>query len=78
MEAIVTCNSNSILNCIQSYYTGWKAFTNNKETQIYKSNGLTMYIVISKGTHKISFKYSNSLMLTAGFYSCGVFLILLI
>jgi hypothetical protein len=78
MEAIVTCNSNSMLHCIQSYYTGWKAFIDNKETPIYRSNGLTMSIVIPKGTHKISFKYSNPLMLTAGIFSYGVFLILLI
>jgi hypothetical protein len=76
--AIVTCNSNSMLHCIQCYYTGSKAFTNNKEILIYKYNGLTMSIVIHKGTHKISFKYSNSLMLIAVFFSYGVFLILLI
>jgi len=41
-----------------SYYPGWKAFINGKETKIYKTNGLTKGIFIPKGECEVIFKYS--------------------
>jgi hypothetical protein len=78
LKALVTCNSNTMLHCIQSYYSGWKAFIDGKETQIYKSNGLTMSLLVPKGKHMVSLQYTNTAAKMAGISGYSVFFILLI
>lgn len=42
-----------------TYFPGWKAYVDGKETKIYKTNGITRGILIDgKGEHNITFKYS--------------------
>ena len=38
--------------------TGWKAYIDNKETEIYKTNHGYMGIVVPKGKHKIEFIFA--------------------
>lgn len=78
LKASISCQANTLLHCIQSYYTGWKAFVDGTETPIYRSNGLTMSLLVPKGDHIVSFQYSNPTSIMAGAFSYGVFLILLI
>jgi uncharacterized membrane protein YfhO len=40
-----------------SYYPGWKAFIDRKETKIYPTNILFRGIFVNKGIHVIEFKY---------------------
>ena len=67
-----------MLHCIQSYYSGWKAFIDGKEIQIYKSNGLTMSLLVPKGKHMVSLQYTNTAAKMAGISGYSVFFILLI
>lgn len=42
-----------------TYFPGWKAYVDSKETKIYKTNAVTRGILINgKGKHDIMFKYS--------------------
>ena len=38
--------------------TGWKAFIDDKETEIYQTNHGFMGIVVPKGKHKVEFTYA--------------------
>lgn len=78
LQASVVCNELAVLHCIQSFYTGWKAFIDDEETTIYKSNGLNMSVLVPKGKHLITFKYKNTLALGAGIVSYTIFFIILI
>ena len=40
-----------------TYYPGWKAFVNNKETQIYQADYFLRAVYLNKGNHDIVFKY---------------------
>lgn len=76
--AQVSCNENSMLHLIQSYYIGWKAYIDNQETKIFQSNGLTMSIIVPKGKHNINFIYQNKLVKYSGIASYSIFIILMI
>jgi len=78
LEASLTCNAPSMLHCIQSFYPGWKAYVDNQETKIYKSNGLTMSIFVPMGTHQITLKYRNYLALFSGIVAYTVFILLFV
>lgn len=41
----------------QSYYPGWKAYINGRETDIFAANYVLQAIKIPIGSHQISFKY---------------------
>ncbi len=38
--------------------TGWRAYIDNNETKIYKTNHGYMGIIIPKGEHKVEFRYA--------------------
>jgi len=48
-----------LLTLFQKEYTGWKAFVDNKEVAIYKSDLNFMSIVLPSGKHSVEFRYSN-------------------
>ena len=58
-----TLNSNvkqhQLLTLFQKHYTGWKAFVDNKEVTIYKSDLNFMSVVLPAGKHTVEFRYSN-------------------
>ncbi len=57
--ANVNTGSNRILTLLQSNYTGWHAYIDNKETDILLSNLLTMSILLPEGKHEVKFQYNN-------------------
>ena len=50
-------NNDSFLVFSDSYYPGWKAYIDNNETKIYKTNGMFKGIYITEGEHIVIFKY---------------------
>jgi hypothetical protein len=50
-----------------SYYPGWKAYVDNKETEIYKADYLLKAVYLSRGTHVVEFKY-EPLSFKIGFF----------
>jgi hypothetical protein len=47
----------SILVLADSYYPGWQAFVDGKETKILKANHFFRAVVLPKGNHRIEFRY---------------------
>lgn len=47
----------SLLVLTDSYYPGWKAYVDGKETQIYRADGLVRAVFVPAGTHNIEFSY---------------------
>lgn len=50
-------NSESILILADSYYPGWKAFLNGRETKIFRANHFYRAVFLPEGTHRIEFLY---------------------
>ncbi|MEE8380426.1 MAG: YfhO family protein, partial [Thermodesulfobacteriota bacterium] len=48
----------SFLILSDTYYPGWKAFIDGRETTIYKTNGIVRGTFVSPGTHLVRFVYS--------------------
>lgn len=48
---------NGILIISQSYDPGWKAVINNQKTEIFKTNGSLMSVVVSGGKNTVTLKY---------------------
>ncbi|MDP4797771.1 MAG: YfhO family protein [Crocinitomicaceae bacterium] len=48
-----------LLTLFQKHYTGWKAFVDNKEVTIYKSDLNFMSVILPAGKHTVEFRYSN-------------------
>lgn len=56
---IETTNSeDSLLLLTDPYYPGWKAFIDNKETNILRANHAFRAVEVPKGTHVVNFIYS--------------------
>lgn len=57
-----TSNIDAYLVVLDSFYPGWKAFIDGKETQIHRTNYNFKGIILPKGIHTVEFKYfPNSL-----------------
>jgi uncharacterized membrane protein YfhO len=54
-----TVNKQQLLTLFQRHYTGWKAFVDNKEVTIYKSDLNFMSVILPAGKHTVEFRYSN-------------------
>lgn len=50
-------DTSGFLVLMQNYFTGWKAYINNNETNIDKVNFCMMGINVPKGNNKVTFKY---------------------
>jgi uncharacterized membrane protein YfhO len=58
MEAKVTATGNNLVFFSETYYPeGWKAFIDNVETQVYRTNYLFRGVVVPAGTHIVSMKF---------------------
>lgn len=51
-------DSNGFLLLNDTWYPGWKAFVDKKETEIYRANFIFRAIALTKGKHKIEFIYT--------------------
>lgn len=60
-----------------SFYPGWKAFVDGKETKIYQANYLFRAIFLSKEHHVIEFEYKPRFLRTTIMISAGTFLLIL-
>ena len=47
----------SLLILSDTYYPGWKAFVDGKETQIYQTDLALRGVVVEAGNHKVEFRY---------------------
>ncbi|MBI3485939.1 YfhO family protein [Candidatus Daviesbacteria bacterium] len=72
--------NNRFLVLSDTYYPGWKAYVDGKESEIYQANYAYRAIYLDKGSHQVEFRYeSNSfkygLIISA---ASGTFLLLLL
>lgn len=52
-------SSTSLLVLSEIFYpAGWKAYVDNKETQIYKTNHVLRSIIVPEGNHTIEYRYA--------------------
>lgn len=54
---IHTSGSPSLLILTDTYYPGWKAYVDGKETPIYRADGLVRAVYVPAGSHDIEFSY---------------------
>jgi hypothetical protein len=60
IEFDVTAEANNFLVVSEVYYpAGWKAYLNDKEVEIVKTNFALRGIVVPKGNHKLRFEYTE-------------------
>ncbi|MCX5886583.1 MAG: YfhO family protein [Proteobacteria bacterium] len=60
----VSSESDALLILSDSYYPGWHAWIDGKETEIYRANYLFRGIVVTKGEHLITFSYQPAILKT--------------
>jgi hypothetical protein len=53
----VTSNDDAVLVLTDSYYPGWRAYLDGKQTDILRANHFFRAVVIPEGTHRIEFIY---------------------
>ena len=61
-----------------TYYPGWKAYINGKETEIYKTNGIFKGIYIPEGEYNIRFRFLPNSFLIGVIISGLTFIILIV
>lgn len=57
VTAKVTSDNKTFVNFSQNYYPGWKAYIDDKRTELYMVNGLIQGIEVPSGEHTISFRF---------------------
>lgn len=57
LSLLVKVDNDAILVLADNYYPGWKAFTDNKEVEIFQANYNFRAIVVPKGNHVVKFVY---------------------
>ncbi len=55
-----TSEDDSFLVFSDTYYPGWRAYIDNIETKVYRTNGIVKGIYVPEGKHTILFKYVPS------------------
>jgi hypothetical protein len=53
----VDAKGNSLLVLTDTYYPGWKAYVDGKESDIYRADGLVRAVFVPVGNHIIEFSY---------------------
>jgi len=67
----------SFLIFSDNYYPGWKAYIDNIETKIYRTNGIIKGIYIPKGKHAVIFKYIPSYFWIGAAVSLSTFILVI-
>ena len=57
LRLLVQANENSLLVLSDTYFPGWKAFIDGRETKIYRANYTFRAIPLNAGTHRVEFVY---------------------
>ena len=65
-ELKITTNAPTVLSIQDTYYPGWKAYVDGKETPIYKANYAFRAISIPAGTHQIQMKFEPDYLNNGG------------
>ena len=68
----------SFLILSDTYYPGWKAFIDEQETPIYKTNGIVRGVFVPSGIHLVKFVYSPLSFKIGALISCSTLVILLL
>ncbi len=61
-----------------TYYPGWKSYIDDKETKIYRTNGILKGIYIPKGSHTIKFNYLPPYFLPSSIISFSTFVLIIL
>ena len=73
LDLQVNAEGNSLLVLSDTYYPGWKAFVNGKETKIYRADYTFRAIPLNTGTHRVRLVYDPmSFKLGAGVTILGI------
>jgi hypothetical protein len=73
LQLLVNSTENNLLILSDTYYPGWKAFVNGKETKIYRADYTFRGISLNAGTHQVEFVYDPiSFKLGAGATFLGI------
>ena len=78
IEIEVETKSDGFLVLADSYYPGWKAFVNGKETEILAANLNQRAIQIEQGSHQVKFIYQPESFKTGAIISGITFIIIII
>ncbi|PIF05501.1 MAG: hypothetical protein CSA36_06245 [Draconibacterium sp.] len=78
IEIAATTVNNQLLIYQQNYFNGWKVFVDGKEAEMLVGNFTHMAVLVPEGTHKVTFKYTNRLIIAAFLVSYFVFISLLV
>ena len=74
----VDTNRNAYLALLDLYSPGWRAFTYEKETKIYRGYMGTRFVSVPEGQHKVEFKYQVPYLIPAMGVSAAGWIIILI
>jgi len=73
LQLLVNSTEDNLLVLSDTYYPGWKAFVNGKETKIYRADYTFRGIPLNAGTHQVEFVYDPiSFKLGAGATFLGI------
>jgi hypothetical protein len=73
LQLLVNLTEDNLLVLSDTYYPGWKAFVNGKETKIYRADYTFRGIPLNAGTHQVEFVYDPiSFKLGAGVTFLGI------
>lgn len=62
ISANIESKTDTFVNFSQSYYPGWKAYVDGKETELHFVNGLIMGMEVPAGVHEIQFVYHPTML----------------
>lgn len=69
----------AMLVLTDTYYPGWRAYIDGAEANVYRVNGLVRGVFVTKGAHKIEFKYRpRTFIIGMAYFLTGIAIISII